>query len=310
MKYKEWLNIWLMNYVRPTAKPKTYDSYKHIVEKHISKKLGDKDLNEITPILLQSFLTELLQSGNLLTGGGLSTSTVNLIITVVQNSLKSAFICGEIKEYLANRVKRPKLRQKDISCFNLIEQRKIEQAILTGKNEKMLGIVLCLYTGLRIGELLALTWADLDLSKGIITVNKTCHDGKVGDKHFGRITNEPKTESSKRKIPIPKQLILILREKKKDKESRYVIEGNGKPLTIRSYQRSFESLLKKLQIEHKGFHSLRHTFATRALETGMDVKALAEILGHKNAAITLNRYVHSLMEHKQEMMNRLGKMLI
>ena len=97
--------------------------------------------------------------------------------------------------------------------------------------------------------------------------------------------------------------------KKQKSKSKYVIEENGKMVTIRSYQRSFALLLKKLNIEHRGFHSLRHTFATRALESGMDVKTLSEILGHKNATITLNRYAHSLMEHKQEMMNRLGKML-
>ena len=88
-----------------------------------------------------------------------------------------------------------------------------------------------------------------------------------------------------------------------------MVSASGKPVSVRSYQRSFESLLKRLNIPHKGFHSLRHTFATRALECGMDVKTLSEILGHKNPAVMLNRYAHSLMEHKADMMNRLGKLL-
>lgn len=83
--------------------------------------------------------------------------------------------------------------------------------------------------------------------------------------------------------------------------------NNDKDISVRSYQRTFELLLKRLKIQHKGFHSLCHTFATRALECGMDVKTLSEILGYKNPKVTLNRYVHSLMEHKQEMMNKLGK---
>lgn len=91
--------------------------------------------------------------------------------------------------------------------------------------------------------------------------------------------------------------------------SKYLISNGENPISIRSYQRTFSLLLKKLKIEHKGFHALRHTFATRALEYGMDVKTLSEILGHKNANITLNRYVHSLTKHKQEMMNNLGKLL-
>ena len=88
------------------------------------------------------------------------------------------------------------------------------------------------------------------------------------------------------------------------------VVGNGsKIITVRSYQRSFELLLKKQKISHHGFHALRHTFATRAIECGMDVKSLSEILGHKNPTITLKRYVHSFMEHKREYMNRLGKLL-
>ena len=88
-----------------------------------------------------------------------------------------------------------------------------------------------------------------------------------------------------------------------------MIADGDKPVFVRSYQQTFELLLKKLDRSHKGFHSLRHTFATRALECGMDVKTLSEILEHKNATITLNRYAHSMLEHKQDMMNRLGKLL-
>lgn len=305
MKYKEWIEIWLYNYIKPTNKTRTFENYKQMIDNHIITKIGDFEIMEITPLILQNFLTELLRIGNKLNGRGLSTSTVNLIITIIQNSLKTAFRIGIINEYTADRIKRPKLKESEVSCFNLIEQRKIEQAILSDKRDKMFGILLCLYMGLRIGELLALTWDDINFISGFISVNKTCYDGK----NNCRLIFEPKTKSSKRIIPIPKQLIPILKLKKQKSKSKYVIEENGKMVTIRSYQRSFALLLKKLNIEHRGFHSLRHTFATRALESGMDVKTLSEILGHKNATITLNRYAHSLMEHKQEMMNRLGKML-
>lgn len=302
MKYKEWLGIWLENYVEPTAKLRTYETYRQMVEKRIAPRFGEYNLNDLTPAEIQPFITELLNNGK-----GLSVSTVNLIITIFQSSLKTAFALGKINEYTADKIKRPKIKQKSVSCFTVTEQKKIEQAVLSDKRSKILGIVVCLYTGLRIGELLALTWADIDLQKGLLTVNKTCHDGKLNGK-FGRIIDEPKTESSKRVIPIPKQLIHTLKELKKTEKSEYVVSQNGQPVTIRSYQRSFSLLLEKLNIPHKGFHSLRHTFATRALECGMDVKTLAEILGHKNATVTLNRYAHSLMEHKQDMMNKLGKL--
>lgn len=101
----------------------------------------------------------------------------------------------------------------------------------------------------------------------------------------------------------------MLKEQKKKSRSTHVVSNDEKSVNIRSYQRTFELLIKKLNIQHRSFHSLRHTFATRALEYGMDVKTLSEILGHKSPTTTLNRYVHSMLEHKKEMMNRLGKML-
>ncbi len=304
MKYIDWLIQWLENYIRPSVKMRTYERYKLIVEQHIKDKIGGIELNDLSPLILQPLITELLQSGNKKTGKGLSANSVNSVISVIQGSLKTAHLLGLTKEYTADKLKRPKLTEKPVECFSLAEQKQIEHAIRSGKKDKLYGIILCLYSGLRIGELMALQWSDIDFVKGVLTVSKSCHDGKDG-----LIIDEPKTVTSRRVIPLPKQLLPILKLWKKRSGSPFVVSSNGKPVPVRSYQRSFELLLKKLKITHKGFHSLRHTFATRALECGMDVKTLSEILGHKNPTVTLNRYAHSLMEHKQDMMNRLGKLL-
>ena len=304
MKYIDWLIQWLENYIRPSVKVRTFERYKLIVEQHIKDKIGGMELNDLSPLILQPLITELLQGGNKKTGKGLSASSVNAVISVIQSSLKTAHFLGLTKEYTADKLKRPKLMEKQVECFSLTEQKRIEQAIMSGKKDKLYGILLCLYSGLRIGELIALQWSDIDFEKGILTVSKSCHDGKTG-----LIIDEPKTATSRRMIPLPKQLLPILRSVKKRSDSSSVVSANGSAVSVRSYQRSFELLLKKLKILHKGFHSLRHTFATRALECGMDVKTLSEILGHKNPTITLNRYAHSLMEHKADMMNRLGKLL-
>lgn len=308
MKYTEWFNIWLENYMKPSSKQRTYEQYCKIAKIHILPHLGSYELTELTPFVLQKIVTDLTVNGNKRTGKGLSPNFVKTIISVVQNSLKIAHLVGYLPEYTANKIKRPKIVEKQVDCFTLAEQKEIETAALAAKKDKYKGIVLCLYTGLRIGELLALSWKDIDLEKGILTVSKTCRDGNINGKHV-RISDTPKTENSRRQIPLSKTILKMLKDMKRKSKCEFVIANGDKPVFVRTYQRMFELLLKKLHISHKGFHSLRHTFATRALECGMDVKSLSEILGHKNATITLNRYAHSLWEHKSEMMNKLGKLL-
>ena len=308
MKYTEWFNIWLENYIKPSSKQRTYEQYCKIAKIHILPHLGNYKLEELTPFVLQKFVTDLTVNGNKRTGKGLSPNFVKAIISVVQNSLKTAHLVGYLPEYTANKIKRPKINEKKVSCFTLAEQKKIETAALDTKKDKYKGIVLCLYTGLRIGELLALSWEDIDFEKGILTVSKTCRDGNINGKHI-RISDTPKTENSRRQIPLSKTILKMLKEMKKKSTCGFLIADGDKPVFVRTYQRMFELLLKKLKLPHKGFHSLRHTFATRALECGMDVKSLSEILGHKNANITLNRYAHSLWEHKSEMLNKLCKLL-
>lgn len=308
MKYGEWLEKWYESYVVPSVKAKTATCYKSLIDNHIVKKLGDCKIGEITPILIQQLAVELMNK-NGKNGKGLSANTVNMIITLIQGSLKTASALGYIKRYSLSNVKRPKTEEKQITCFSIREQKRIEQAVYEDGREKMFGIIICLYTGLRIGELLALEWSDVDFKSKELAVTKSCYDSKGGDGRYARITCTPKTRSSIRNVPIPKQLLTLLREKKQGCVGTYVVSDCGNTVSVRSYQRSFELLLKKLKIRHRSFHALRHTFATRALECGMDVKTLAEILGHKNPTVTLKRYAHSLTKHKHDMMNRVGKLL-
>ena len=308
MKYKIWFEEWITHYIKPANKQRTFERYAQTAYAHILPALGECELNELDPLTLQKFVSELVINGNKRTGQGLSPNFVKTIVSILQNSLRTAYYAGLVSAYSADKIKCPKVIEKQVECFTLEEQKRIEAEVLSSKKKKYMGIILCLYTGLRIGELLALTWNDIDLAKGILSVNKTCHDASINGNHV-RVIDTPKTENSRRQIPLSKSMIRTIKELKKYSQSEYIIADGKDPVFVRSYQRTFELLLHKLDIPHKGFHSRRHTFATRALECGMDVKSLSEILGHKNATITLNRYAHSLWEHKAEMMDKVSKML-
>lgn len=308
MKYKDWLEEWLTLYVHPGVKEKTYQNYSNMVRLYILPQLGEYELENLSATALQQFIVELSQHGNIRTGKGLAASSVGLVITLLQKSLRFAVAIGKTPVQHTDHIQRPKIAEKKVECFSAAEQKKIEKAVLQKPESKQLGILLCLYTGLRIGELLALRWTDIDFQKGLLFVCQSCRDSYENGV-FVKTTDTPKTASSTRVIPLPKQLVPYLKTLKKHSKSNYVVANGEKDISIRSYQKTFEVLLRNLGIPHKGFHALRHTFATRALECGMDVKTLSEILGHKNPNVTLSHYAHSMLEHKTAMMNKIGKLL-
>lgn len=309
MKLKDWLDTWMNKYVKHTVKIRTYNTYLQFIEKHINPKLGDFELEELSPQVLQEFVLEKLEKGNLKTGKKLANNTVIVMTNILKQAIEEANILEITNKNSCKKIKMPLQEETKVCAFEKSEQDKIEKYCLSSKKSNHIGIVICLYTGLRIGELLALTWDDIDFNRNYMTISKSAFQGKQNDK-ITIIVDTPKTKNSNRVIPLPKQLVDILKKIKKKSTSRYVIttKNNGMVGT-RSYQRTFERILNKLDIPYKNFHALRHTFATRALEFGMDVKTVSEILGHKNPMITLQRYTHSLMSYKIEMMNKFGELL-
>lgn len=309
MKLNDWLNIWLNKYVKMSAKLRTYNIYKETIEKHINPVLGEYELEELTPDILQSFVLEKKEKGNLITGGKLANNTVIGMTNLLKQAIKDAILLGNSSLGAMPYVKLPTPNEKEVTAFEKCEQEKLEKFCLNSKKKNYVGIVICLYTGIRLGELLSLTWNDVDFDKKYLYINKTSYTAKKEDK-YTIIIDTPKTKSSTRIIPLPKQIVGILKRMKKSSKSNYIISTNkSKIVGTRSYQRTFEMIQKKLRIPYKNFHSLRHTFATRAIEMGMDVKTLSEILGHKNPVVTLTRYTHSMMSYKTDMMNKMGKML-
>ena len=302
MKLKVLLELWLERYMKHTIKIRTYNRYKSICELHLIKDLGEYELDELKPNVLQDFLLKKIDDHY-------STNTIKGIVSVLKQALRLAITLEFVDKEFCSNLKMPSSEEKEISVFTKKEQQVLESFCLNHKKRNYIGIFICLYTGIRLGELLALTWDDIDFNSNLLTINKTSYSAKVDGK-TQIIVDKPKTKKSNRVIPLPNQLVKLLKIIKKESNSKYVITTrNSGMVGNRSYQRTFKFILKKVNVPYRNFHSLRHTFATNAIELGMDVKTLAEILGHTNAMITLNRYSHSLLNYKIEMMNKLGKNL-
>ena len=308
MKYKEWLSQWLNDYQKYYIKPRTYRNYDGVIKNHILPALGEYELDKLTLSILQGFIFEREKNGCGRNGRGLSSGSVEIIINVLQKSLDMAVDMGKIEYHNAGRLKRPKVENKQTECFTLAEQKMIEDEIIKKLPHKQIGILISLYTGLRIGELIALRWEDIDFNNNTISVKHSAREIYINGKRE-IVLDTPKTVSSQRIIPIPSQLVPYLLMTKRASKSEYIISTKNRETTTRGYQKLYGSVLEKLNIKYRSFHTLRHTFATRALECGMDVKTLSEIMGHKSPTITLNRYSHSLTEHKIAMMNRIGENL-
>ena len=308
MKLKVWLNEWLSKYVLHYVKYKTYWLYENYCRIHIIPFLGEQTISSLSLGVLQEFISHLMTEGNQKTHKGLAASTVYGIVQVLHSSLLQAKKLNLIQTCELDNVIMPEFAEKQVECFDKEEQERIEEFILKSSKGNYSGILICLYTGLRLGELLALTPQDIDLKRRLLYVTKTVSYIKKDGK-FEYHVNKPKTRSSERVIPLSNYMVSVLRMQLKRSRGRPFLFStkSGKMITNRSYQKSFELILKKLNLRHRGFHSLRHTFATRAIESGMDFKSLSEILGHENPVLTAKRYSHSLLSHKLEMLDKMTR---
>jgi len=307
MKFIQWQKKWLEVYQKPRIKHHTYTIYCELFDKHVNPVFADKNLDEISADDVQCFLHKKLCDGNLKNGGGLSTSTVNLFRALVNCMFECAFQNGFISQNPCKKIRRVVGRQKQVTSFSRKEQKEIEAHCMKN-TDRYLGVLMVLYTGLRIGELLSLTWDDVDLKKRVIYVRKTVYRAKDNDGVYKRFIDTPKSQSSQRIIPIAKQLHALMSLQKNKQKSKYVIcDKHGMARSVRGYQSSFATLQKNIGIVAKNFHALRHTFATRAIECGVDIKTLSELMGHQNTQITLDKYGHSLFDTKKKAVDLLEK---
>ncbi len=306
MTIKELLFMWLDNYEKERVKPRTYSRYQSIIELHLVPEFGDISIENLKRRAIQEFLTKKKKEGNLLSGKELSSASTNLMLTVLSMAFEHAIDMEICEDNPCVRLKRIPEDSKKIEAFTRDEQKKIETYIQDSDDRRLFGILLGFYSGMRIGELIALEWSDVDFDKGIIHVNKTVYRDKSKTGKWEVCIDKPKTKSSERIIPLPACIVDMMRDYSLTTKSNYVVENKkGERMSIRSYQYIFEKLTEKVGVRKLNFHAIRHSFATRAIECGMDIKTLSEIMGHKNASITLNRYAHSMLDTKIAMMNKL-----
>ncbi len=291
---------WLSS-MRFMVKESTYALYYRIVSNHISPDLGNMRISFITSEVIESYINQKFEVGRIDGGGGLSNKTIRDIVVVLRQILSYANIHVQFKL--------PKLKKREIQILKKAEQKKIEQRALEINDTYSLGIIISLYTGMRLGEICALTWKDINLKKKVICVNKTMNRIQNVDQNSSKrtkvIIDYPKTEYSIREIPINKFLYSILQKNVKDKDI-YVLTGMTKYIEPRNYYKKYKALLRSVGCKGYGFHTLRHTFATRCIEIGMDPKTLSEILGHSDVKVTLSLYVHPNNKLKNKYIEKLN----
>lgn len=283
------------------VKESSYVNYANVVNKHILPILGGEDMQNLTTSRLNDFIHHKLNHGRLNGKGGLSAKSVRDIMTVYRSIEAYAAREYGVRE---TRFTMPKIEKKQTDILTIVERKSLEFYLLHNQNKTNIAVLLCLFTGLRVGELCGLKWEDIDFDNAVLSVKRTVQRvSKNGKSQV--IIGTPKSKSSVRTVPIPAFVLDILRGYRNCGDF-YIITGKGKPTEPRTMQNRFKAILKNCGIRSVNFHILRHTYATICIEKGFDPKTLSELLGHADAAITLNRYCHPSMQIKKDYVSRLS----
>lgn len=307
--FSEIASDWFAN-IGLQTKESTRNKYHNILCDYILPEYGERTLDSITYDFIESHCNFLLTSGGK-KGHGLSAKTVTDVLSVIRNILKFAIRKGMYVPCDGSSIQ-VKRKDKSIRGLSRTEQEQLCKHLLAEPEPCNVGILICLFTGLRVGEICALRWEDVSFSDQTIHVHHTLQrvQNKSDNGPKTRIVvTTPKSACSIRTIPIPDELNEVLITYKKSSVGYLLTNDEHKFVEPRTMQNWFKKALKLSGIEYANFHATRHTFATRCIELGFDVKSLSEILGHATVNITMNRYVHPTLELKKENMKKLSSLL-
>ncbi len=283
---------WLAQ-VREKRKHSTYIKYNLIYQKHIEKRFENVPLSEMTDFFVKEKLSDTL-----------SDSVLKSVYCVLNQILKYASVQYSLTITLLKKTASER-HSRPVKVLSKGEQKQLIAVLYQEMDLYKMAVLLVLFTGLRLGELCALKWADIDFENKILTVNRTVQRLYAEGYRTKTILMEttPKSEHSRREIPLSAVLLELLL---KYRNGREYVFGGDKPMEPRTMQYHFKKLLKEADLADTNFHVLRHTFSTNCVEDGMDVKSLSEMLGHSDVQITLNRYVHPSMDTKRRYMDSLS----
>ncbi|MCC8129081.1 MAG: site-specific integrase [Clostridiales bacterium] len=306
VQFRQIAEEWLQS-IRNSVKESSLVNYAYLVERYIAPGLGDLTCSEVTAEIVDAFLKKLLESGRRDGKGGLSSKTVgdirSVLLQMVNYGKSRGYICN-----LGGRVFCPRTPKRAIRVLSRWEQDRLETALFRSDEPARLGVLVALYCGLRIGEVCALQWGDLNLEDDTLFVSKAVmriqNLSEHADAKTKVVTTLPKTDAAVRTVPIPGFLSDYLRECRQDPDA-YLLTGTAELMEPRRCLGRYKRFLDGAGLDPLTFHTLRHTFATRCVETGMDAKSLSEILGHSDVKTTLQRYVHPSMELKKTQVNLL-----
>lgn len=310
--FEEILDIWLEE-IRQTHAISTYVKYTHIIKKYIEPYVQETPVQQITPEYLRKFSDAWNDVSDLSAkpkGVNRSNSMVQTAMMIMNMAMKKAFAKGMIDEWSGISCGRKK-KKTLVQVLSTPEQIKLEKYIKETWNQTGFGIYLCLYTGMRLGEVCALKWENIHIQEGYLLVCSTVQRLSIAQEN-GRnksilILSSPKSNSSVRQIPFPSFLIPLLEEKLKTTgRDGFLLASKSKgPMDPRTFQYQYKRFLHQAGIPYYNFHTLRHTFATRCITSGMDPKTLSEILGHADIKITMDYYFHSSFEFKKNQIEKL-----
>lgn len=310
-QFKTLVNTWLIE-KKPMITPSTHANFVLISENHLIPYFGRKKIGGFTETDIQEFISYLYNNGRLDDTGGLTVKSIRDVILVLRLSLNYAYKERIIPLLNWDLIEYPKdTSVKKVISLSKEQELALIQCIYMDMNRKTAGILIALFTGLRIGELCGIQMKDISLLDKTIIVNKTVqriYDKKRGTTYLN--IGPPKTKTSARAIPIPSLLMNIIKKFYTENPNHYFLTGKVKPTEPRTYRQFFSRFLKRKGLQQVKFHEIRHTFAVRAIEIPeFDIKSLSEILGHKNVSFTLNVYGSANMQQKVKCMNLLNDLL-